>query len=132
MGMSSEGQAVKKMLVAFDSAKPEKASSDFLVPVVEGERVVLFGTRSKKVIPHGMVVFVGREITTNDVFARLVDSGRKIPVVAESLSMIAEYLSQIGNLKIGQIVRISDAATQSNFTLESAQVTKPVNRRGLP
>lgn len=122
----------KKMLVAFDPEKSDKASSDFLVPVVEDGKLVFFGTRSRRAVPQGMVVFVGREITVNDVFARLVDSGRKIPVVTETLNMISNYLRQIGDLKIGQVVQISGNASQLNFALEPAKLEKPVSKRSLP
>jgi hypothetical protein len=122
----------KKMLVAFDPAKPEKASSDFLVPVAEEGKVVLFGTKSRRVISHGMVVFVGREITVNDVFARLVDSGRKIPAVAEALDMISIYLGYVSVHKIGQIVQISEDASPLSFALELAQIAKPASKRSLP
>jgi hypothetical protein len=130
--MMKDAPKSKKMLVAFDPEKSDKASSDFLVPVMEDGKLVFFGTRSRRAVAKGMVVFVGREITVNDVFARLVDSGRKIPVVTEALNVISNYLSQIGDLKIGQVVQISGNASQSSFTLEPAKVEKPVSKRSLP
>ena len=128
----NDSPTTKKMLVAFDPAKPAKASSDFLVPVLDNGEFVFFGTKSKRTVTLGMVVFVGREVTMNDVFARLVDSGRKIPAVAETLDVISNYLSQVSGLKIGQVVQVSGDASREGFLLQGVKVTKPANKRSLP
>lgn len=120
------------MLVAFDPAKPEKASSDFLVPVLDNGEFVFFGTRSKRNVALGRVVFVGREVTVNDVFARLVDRERKIPSVAETLEIVSNYLRQVGELKISQVVKISGDASRGGFSLQAVKVAKPANKRSLP
>lgn len=132
MGMTASPVKTKKMLVAYDPSKPDKASSDFLVPVVESGRFTFFGTKSKREVGLGMVVFVGREIAINDVFARLVDAGRKIPEVAETLSSIGSYLSQINGLKIGQVIEIVEDTENQSFTLKPSKVTRPTNKRPLP
>ena len=121
------------MLVACDAAKPEKASSDFLVPVLEDGEFVFFGTKSKRNVALGMVVFVGRDVTVNGVFARLVDSGRKIPAVTETLDVICSYLRQVSGLKIGQVVQVfPHASSPAGFSLIEVKVTKPENKRFLP
>lgn len=130
--MMKDSPTTKKMLVAFDPAKPKKASSDFLVPVLDNGEFVLFGTKSKRNTALGMVVFVGREVTVNDVFARLVDSGRKIPSVTETLEVISDYLRRVSGLKIGQFVQISGDASQGGFSLQEVKVAKPANKRSLP
>lgn len=95
----------KKVLVAFDAESPSKQSSDFLVPVTdEGSGVQFFGTRSRKTVPLGMVVLTSRSVTENDLFAKLVDAGRKIPNVDESLALLASFLDAMKNVKIGNIV----------------------------
>jgi hypothetical protein len=130
--MMKDSPTTKKMLVAFDPAKPGKAFSDFLVPVLDNGELVFFDTKSKRNVALGMVVFVGREITVNDVFARLVDSGRKIPVVAEALDVISNYLSQVNGLRIGQVVQMFGDASRKGFSLQEVKVAKPPNKRSLP
>ncbi len=130
--MTNNQQATKKMLTAFEVNNPEKASSDFLVPVIEEDRFVLFGTKSKRISSLGRVVFVGREITVNDVFARLVDSGRKVPVVADTLSSIGNYIDQLNGLKIGQVVEIVEDVENECFKLEPVTVPRPANKSSLP
>ena len=130
--MMKDSPTTKRMLVAFDPTKPEKASSDFLVPVLDNGEFVLFGTKSKRHVSLGMVVFVGREVSVNDVFARLVDSGRKVPVVAETLDVLSSYLKQVSGLKIGQVVQISGNASEGGFSFRDVKVAKSTNRRSLP
>lgn len=122
----------KKMLVAFDPANPEKSSSDFLSPVFNNGEIVFFGTKSKQCLALGMVVFVGVEVTINDLFARLVDSGRIIPCVAETLTLISTYLSQVSVLGIGQVVQITADASGKGFSLKVVPVPKRENKRHLP
>jgi hypothetical protein len=130
--MMNDSSTTKKMLVAFDPTKPEKASSDFLVPVLDNGEFVFFGTKSKRNVVLGMVVFVGREVTVHDVFARLVDSGRKIHVVAETLDVLSGYLKQVSRLKIGQVVQISGNASEGEFSFQNVKVAKSTNKRSLP
>ena len=96
----------KKNLVAFDPSKPEAKSADFLAPVVESGRIVLFGLKSQKIQSMGLVVFSGKELSPNDVFARIVDTGRQIESVDTLLADISEYLAALKNQRIGDVVTI--------------------------
>ncbi len=78
--------ATKKMLVAFDKSKPTATSSDFLAPIWEGEYPCFLGLKSGRFQEYGLVVFTGRQIEVNDVFAKMVDSGHKILGVDRTLS----------------------------------------------
>lgn len=98
----------KKMLVAFDPEKPDKASSDFLVPVLgESGEIELIGTRSKKSSRYGIVILTGRAVTENDLFAKLVDTGRKISNVVETLDMLGKFLEAMKTVRIGNIVEVA-------------------------
>lgn len=99
----------KKLLVAFDPTKPEAQSSDFLVPWKSEGRPVFLGLKSRKHFGHGMMVFVGRAISENDLFARLVDSGTFIENVEETLACLRSYVTQLQSLKIGNVVRVVPA-----------------------
>ncbi len=73
--------------------------------------------KSKSLKPYGLLVFLGRAITENDLFAKLVDSRALIDDVPGTLNLLANYLELLQAFKIGNVVRIegSDAA---NFHLQ--------------
>ena len=116
----------KKLLVAFDPTKPDAQSSDFIVPWNREGQPVFLGLKSGKGYTHGMMVFVGRSISQNDLFAKLVDSGAFIRNVDETLAYLRNYLDQLQALKISNVVRIipSDDVNDNEFGLESAAVSR--------
>lgn len=65
------------------------------------------------------------EISKNDVFARTVDSGKKIKYVDGLLNSIEDYLEQINNFKIGDIVGINPL---ENGKFELMKLKKPPRR----
>ena len=109
----------KKTLVAFDPARPKGQSSDFLVPFQTEGRIVLYGVKSGSEQAHGLMVYLGRAITENDLFAKLVDSGVKIDSVDETLTRLRRYLEMLQSLRIGNVVRLQVGQEASgDFELE--------------
>ncbi|MEZ5427523.1 MAG: hypothetical protein R2747_14720 [Pyrinomonadaceae bacterium] len=53
-----------------------------------------------------MVVFVGTEISENDVFAKILDSGQKIKSVELLLRNLEDYLHQTNNFKLGDMIGV--------------------------
>jgi len=98
--------STKKMLVAFDPAKPDSQATDFVIPWSRNGQRVFLGLKSGKVAALGMMVFIGRSITENDLFAKLVDSGAFIPNVDETLALLRSYLEGLQTLQIGNVARI--------------------------
>lgn len=97
----------KKVLVAFDPDNPDKQSSDFLVPVqLEDKEMALLGSRSRKLWKYGLVVLTSRAVNKNDLFAKLVDTGQKIPDVDACLARLESFVEQLKTVKIGNIVSI--------------------------
>jgi hypothetical protein len=120
----------KKLLVALDPNSPDRPSSDFLIPITSDGVPFLFGLRSKCAILFGLVVFTGKSVSVNDLFAKLVDSGRTISSVEAALDTLAAYLAKLGNLKIGQIVEIAVSTNEGGFDLPLSSVTlKPKGSR---
>ena len=107
----------KKSLVQFDPENPTRPSSDFLVPTREGGSSVLLGSASHRVSRLGLVVYVGRELTAQDLFARLVETGRAIDSVDAALADCASFLDQVSSLRIGQVVQTEDRAESGEFRL---------------
>lgn len=98
----------KKVLVAFDPDTPDKQSSDFLVPVqLEDNEMALLGSRSGKLWKYGVVVLTSRAVNKNDLFAKLVDSGQKVPDVEACLARLESFVEQLKMVKIGNIVSIA-------------------------
>lgn len=98
---------MKKILAPFDLTKPEKKINGFLYPNIDAKNVNSFlEINTDKEWEVGMVVFVGREISKNDVFAKIVDSGKKIKSVNGLLNSIEDYLGQVSTYKIGDVIGI--------------------------
>jgi hypothetical protein len=99
--------ATKKILVPYDLDNPKKDYNVFLYPNINSLQNNSFIEIGKdKEWKVGRVVFVGKTITKNDVFAKIVDSGVRIESVNKLLHQLDEYLNQISSFKIGDIVGI--------------------------
>lgn len=98
--------ATMKMLVAFDPSEPDSQTTDFLIPWNRDGQQVFLGLKSGKESAMGMMVFVGRPITENDLFAKLVDSATVIANVDATLDLLRSYLDGLQALKIGNVARI--------------------------
>ena len=110
---------VKKLLVAYNPAKPDSRSSDFLIPWCEADVPAFRGLKSGKTRALGLMVYIGRGITENDLFAKLVDSGAFIPDVDRALEMLGDYLRQIQGMKIGdQVEVVPSSESQYGFRLQ--------------
>ena len=108
----------KKLPVAFDPRKPDDQSSDFLVVVFEGTEPKLLGVKSKKRAEAGLMVYLGRDIQANDLFAKLVDTGRKIESVEETLRTLESYIQKLQDFRIGNLLTVeADTAASSGFKL---------------
>jgi len=98
----------KKVLVAFDPAKPDKQSNDFLIPMkTENGDTVLLGSRSGKVSPFGLVVLTSKPVNENDLFAKLVDAGHKVARVEDCLAGLSRFIEDIKIVRIGNIVEMN-------------------------
>mgnify|MGYP000303555483 CR=1 FL=1 len=123
----------KKFLVAYDSSEPHKASGDFLVPICDSTGLFLFGLTSKKTREQGVMVYIGKEVTVNDVFARLVDSGRKIEDVDQTLNALQAYLQMLQGYRIGNILAIEPSSDlPCGFRLKKIADRPPSKPINLP
>lgn len=96
----------KKLLTSFDPSNPKGREGGFVVPIVESERIHFFDLKSKQFSEFAMMVFVGRQISANDLFAKLVDTGRHIPNVDETMRILSRYVLSLSNHRIGNVVSI--------------------------
>ena len=108
----------KKLLVAFDPKRPDHRSSDFLVVVLEGAEPKLLGVKSKKRAEAGLMVYLGKDVQANDLFAKLVDTGQKIESVEETLRTLESYIQKLQDFRIGNLLTVeADTAASSGFKL---------------
>jgi len=65
-----------------------------------------------------MVVFVGRSVTENDLFAKLVDSGTIIANVDDTLALLRSFLDGLQCWKIGNVVQIRSTSQNVGSDVE--------------
>ncbi|PID72334.1 MAG: hypothetical protein CSB34_02585 [Desulfobulbus propionicus] len=97
----------KKMQVSLTFKDFKAKSEEFVIPFTGNEKKGFRGLNSGNASKYGMITFVGREISTNDVFAKLVDSGQKIDDVDATLSIISQYLEELQQFKVGNVISVS-------------------------
>lgn len=120
----------QKLLVAFDSKNPSQLTDDFLVVVLESAQPKLLGVRTKKIATSGLMIHVGQEITVNDLFKELVDTGRKIESVDQTLKTLTAYVQHLEGFKIGNVVTIAPIGRDPGFELvKVAEMPKSETRR---
>ncbi len=112
----------KKLLVPFEPDKPNWNPNDWLVAVNDGGAVTLVSLNTGREYQYGRVVFVGQNITDNDLFAKLVDSGRKVPNVADTLNTLGKFLDAMKTVKIGNVVEVV-GGSENSITLVVASNT---------
>jgi len=107
----------KKFPVSISFRDFKAKSEEFLIPHTGKGRNGFRGLNSGRVAPYGLITFVGKEISANDVFARLVDSGQVIDDVDGILATIDRYLKECQQFKIGNIISIVYSDNGSDFQL---------------
>jgi hypothetical protein len=106
----------RKLLVSFDPKKPEGRSSDFLVVVVNGGEAKLIGLKSKRRIQSGVMIYLGKDITANDLFGKLVDTGQGFEDAEQTLQILENYIHKLQPFRIGSIIGV-EADTAVGFNL---------------
>ncbi len=125
----------KKMLSSVTYGDFKSKSKEFLIPFTGDERNGFRGIESGKSSQYGLMAFIGRDITANDIFAKLVDSGQKIDSVDAVLASITEFLEQLQQFKVGNIIGISYSDDGEGFSLvkEANRLPKdPRKKNKLP
>ena len=90
----------KKYFVGYDPEKP-KRKLDFVVPIRINGKLNFVLIDKKKNIDHFMIVYTGVELTSNDVFKKMVDAGFKIENVDKTIEDITNFLTSAKNGKLG-------------------------------
>lgn len=119
MELVGDTMKTKKFLVAYEPQNQGKNKGDFLAVVFENSKPCFLGLKSRKLWEVGLMVFIGKEISEKEVFKKLVDTGRSIENVDQSLKDIEIYLTSLQDFKIGNIIGVAeDASGKERFKLE--------------
>ena len=120
----------KQMLAAFDLTQADPRPGEFVIPSCSEGGWLFQGLRSGTEYRYALTVFVGRLVTENDLFAKLIDTGAKIPTVAGTLGMFKQYLDVISKLKVGNVVQMRQPAqgAAERFNIELFATTPSAAR----
>lgn len=119
--------------MAFNPDKPTAKSCDFLLPIFVDSVPKFLGLSSYKLFDYGVVVMTGKEVTVNEVFVKLVDSGRKIENVDQTLVSIAKYFELLKEFKISNVLRLVDESLAcTGYSLEKTGLRASEKKNGLP
>lgn len=116
-GIIKSKKMTKKMLVPIDLENPEKDIRDFLYPSLVEEKFVLRGIKSGKIWENGIVSFTGKTVTSEEIFAKIVDSGQKISSVSLLMKILNSYVGQLKEIKLGTVVKL--VHKDNDFILET-------------
>jgi hypothetical protein len=97
----------KKLLVPFDLSRPEWNPNEFLVPWFDQQRCYFRSLRNGNAFELGKIVYIGKAISENDLFAKLVDGGTIISDVESTLTTLRSYIDELQLFKIGNIVQLA-------------------------
>jgi hypothetical protein len=123
----------KKLPVSISYGTCQTKTHEFLIPSLPAGLGGFQGLMSGTSFPYGAVSYLGKDIIVNDVFAKLVDSGRKIENVAQTLKTLEAYLRMLQDFKIGNILTVEACAEEDcGFRLKKLAETPPVKRVNLP
>ena len=85
------------MLVKYDPANPEKSSSEFLFPNRNSGTIALCSIKNNAPSEFGLVVYTGRDLSSADLFARIIETGHVIKSVEQMMCDLKIFLIEIKN-----------------------------------
>ena len=117
----------KKMPVSITFKDFKAKSEEFVIPFTGKEKKGFRGLNSGNATKYGMITFIERKISANDVFAKLVDSGQRIDDVDATLSIISQYLEELQQFKVGNVISV-DYTDDFAFRL-TKEANKPQKKK---
>ena len=118
------------MSISFGSEKVSR--NEFVIPALQDEYQSFFGLKSRNNCTYAALTYTGQEITTNDVFARLVDSGQKIESVDQTVQMLEAYLQMLQEYRIGNVLAIESIPDEPGFKLKKIANRPTSTHKKLP
>lgn len=123
--------STKKLLCAHDPVRPD-ARGGFVIPwPVRSGQWELVDLDTEREAPRGLVVYVGRPVTPEDLFARLMHTEHIVGEVPKAMARLESYVRQVQGIRVGHVVRL-EAHGQENFVLEDLGKFREGGRSSLP
>ncbi|PIE49679.1 MAG: hypothetical protein CSA39_01285 [Flavobacteriales bacterium] len=114
---------MKKLLAPIDINNVEKKVQGFLYPNINTHKINNFiNVKDCTKWDYGMVVYVGRDVTIEDFFTKIVDSGVRISSVKKTTKLLKRYFNVLKEIKIGTIVRVTHD-DENDFIFEKVKVS---------
>nr|CAP47838.1 putative integron gene cassette protein [uncultured bacterium] len=102
--------------------------SEHLIPTFLNHEPYFVGLRSGKKFPHGIVSFIGKDVSSEDIIKRLSLS----PDQRESVVLLlVEYLQQLQSFKIGNVLSVSWSGVPKRLKLRLIK-EHPSSSKKLP
>ncbi|MBR07259.1 MAG: hypothetical protein CMP48_06185 [Rickettsiales bacterium] len=100
----------KKFLHTDPSINGKGAKSEFLIPDIYNRTTKLIGLETLNPYEFGLVIYTGVDLDTEEVFNR-ANNKKSISILKRNRckKIIANYLEDIKNLKIGDVVLLNEA-----------------------
>ena len=122
-----------KLLIPYSMEKASPVGKSFIAPIYDGDRQVFVGLENLKPIEFAAVVYIGRDIAPEDLFAKIVNTGLKIlPSVDGQMDMISDYFDSLSKLKIGDVVKLELDAEGSVHLVKQQKPKSNHGERNLP
>ena len=110
----------RKALVRFDPARPKAASFDFLALVAgEDGSFSLTSVKTGNAARFGLVVYTGRTVTAEFIYARLTKSGQERQPLDEARGLLERFVEDVSSFKIGNVVELASDGS-NRLTLYAA------------
>lgn len=114
---------IRKILVPIDIENPERIIKDILYPRPTENGLVLTAIKADTKWDYGMVILTG-EINENEILKKIVDSEIKITSVPDLLKTLKDYIREIPNYKIGNILELVNVGSKLEFRLKYERLSK--------
>ncbi len=122
----------KKLPMSVSYGDSKAKSNEFVIPAMDAGFSGFRGLKSGRLYVYGALSYLGKEITVNDVFAKLVDSGQKIGNVEGTLKMLDVYLQALQGYRIGNVLAAEPSSGACGFKLRKVAERPNTNKKKLP
>lgn len=119
----------KKMPISISYGDFKAKSKEFLIPYTSKEKEGFRGLKSGQASLYGMITFIGKEISSNDIFAKLIDNGQQLDNIDKTLKIFEYYIKELQQFKVGNIISISYSRYDLDFQLVKEADHPPKNKK---
>ena len=109
--------STKKLLVEYDSDNPNNESSEFLAVGHKDKKLSLIGLKTGRVFMFGLLVYIGKDVTKQDLLEKLDRLQAKETNFVFSDNLLNQYIQTIQDFKIGNKLSLEVKDDSFKFVL---------------